>query len=118
MYQPQTVLSATNYASGDCPSFGAQPPGMAQWINQGTTSGIYPAHRTVGHPTVGNGPNALGIGGISLTTILFLVFLVLKLTDVIDWNWWWVTSPLWLGFAIVAVLAVIGGAFTGLAAAV
>ena len=34
---------------------------------------------------------SIGIGGL-----LFLVFLVLKLTGVIAWSWWWVTSPLWL----------------------
>ena len=38
--------------------------------------------------------------GISLTTILFVVFLVLKLTGHINWSWWWVTSPLWIGLAI------------------
>ena len=32
----------------------------------------------------------------SILTILFVVFLVLKLTGSIDWSWWWVTSPLWL----------------------
>ena len=32
----------------------------------------------------------------SVFEILFIVFLVLKLTDVIDWSWWWVTAPLWL----------------------
>lgn len=32
----------------------------------------------------------------SLTTPLFLVFLVLKLTGIINWSWWWVTAPLWL----------------------
>jgi len=35
------------------------------------------------------------------TTILFVVFLVLKLTKTIDWSWWWVTAPLWLPTAIV-----------------
>lgn len=34
-------------------------------------------------------------GGIGLPAALFLVFLVLKLTDKIDWSWWWVTCPLW-----------------------
>jgi len=34
---------------------------------------------------------------------LFIVFLVLKLCDVIDWSWWWVTAPLWIGY-IVAIL--------------
>jgi hypothetical protein len=33
---------------------------------------------------------------------LFLVFLVLKLTGVIGWSYWWVTAPLWVGAAFVA----------------
>jgi 4-hydroxybenzoate polyprenyltransferase len=48
----------------------------------------------------------------SLTTTLFVVFLVLKLTDNIDWSWWWVTSPLWLPLAIligfVALIITVG----------
>ena len=32
----------------------------------------------------------------SILTILFVIFLVLKLTGNIDWSWWWVTSPLWI----------------------
>lgn len=43
---------------------------------------------------------------ISLSIILFIVFLILKLTHVIDWNWWWITSPLWIG-AILAIIALI-----------
>jgi hypothetical protein len=38
--------------------------------------------------------NSIGFGGL-----LFLVFLVLKLTNVIDWSWWWVTAPLWIPLA-------------------
>jgi hypothetical protein len=34
--------------------------------------------------------------GIGIGTVLFLIFLVLKLTNVINWSWWWVTSPLWI----------------------
>jgi uncharacterized membrane protein len=42
--------------------------------------------------------------------LIFLVFLVLKLTGVIDWSWWWVTSPLWLAaLAVVGLLMVVGG---------
>lgn len=33
--------------------------------------------------------------GIGFFGILFIVFLVLKLTHVINWSWWWVTAPLW-----------------------
>lgn len=32
--------------------------------------------------------------------MLFLIFMVLRLTDVIDWSWWWVTAPLWGPFAL------------------
>lgn len=48
-------------------------------------------------------------GGIGFTGALFLVFLVLKLTKVIDWSWWWVTSPLWIHviLAVIVLLAVI-----------
>ena len=41
--------------------------------------------------------------------MLFLVFLVLKLTGVITWSWWWVTAPLWGGLALfLMVLAIVG----------
>ena len=33
---------------------------------------------------------------IGFSGILFIVFLILKLTNVIAWSWWWVTSPLWI----------------------
>lgn len=46
-------------------------------------------------------------GGLGLGTVLFLIFLVLKLCNVIDWSWWWVTSPLWIS-AIIIVLLFIG----------
>jgi hypothetical protein len=38
-----------------------------------------------------------------IPTILFIVFLVLKLTGEIDWSWWWVTSPLWLPLVLLLV---------------
>lgn len=28
------------------------------------------------------------------STILTIVFIALKVTDVIDWSWWWVMSPI------------------------
>ena len=33
--------------------------------------------------------------------ILTLVFLILKLCDVIAWSWWWIFSPLWIPAAII-----------------
>lgn len=32
---------------------------------------------------------------MSLLSVLFVVFLVLKLMGIIAWSWWWVTAPLW-----------------------
>jgi len=39
-------------------------------------------------------------GGMGLGGVLLIVFIVLKLCDVIGWSWWWVLSPLWIGFAL------------------
>lgn len=52
--------------------------------------------------------NANNAGGISFFGLLFLTFLILKLCNVINWSWWWVTAPLWGGFAIVAIIGFIG----------
>jgi membrane protein YdbS with pleckstrin-like domain len=39
--------------------------------------------------------------GIGFGTVLFLIFLVMKLTDTIDWSWWYVTMPLWIMPAVI-----------------
>lgn len=44
---------------------------------------------------------------IGLPMILFIVFLVLKLTDNIDWSWVWVTSPLWIPIGLVMSIGII-----------
>lgn len=36
----------------------------------------------------------------SFGSVLFFIFLVLKLTHYIDWSWWWITAPFWLPLAI------------------
>jgi len=47
--------------------------------------------------------------GIGIGMVLFIVFLVLKLTGTIDWSWWWVASPLWIPFAAaMVILGVVG----------
>lgn len=38
---------------------------------------------------------------------LFLTFMVLKLTEVIDWSWWWITAPLWIPVAVVLAILII-----------
>jgi len=48
--------------------------------------------------------NKTSSNGIGFTGLLFIVFLVLKLTEVIDWSWWWITAPLWGGIALFVVM--------------
>jgi Flp pilus assembly protein TadB len=55
-----------------------------------------------------NGSSNSG-NGIGFGSLLFLTFLVLKLTHVIDWSWWWITAPLW--GSLVALLVIFGVAF-------
>ena len=57
-------------------------------------------------------------GGISFTGALTVLFVGLKLTNVITWSWWWVLSPLWISLSlavviltIAAIIAIIAGAF-------
>ena len=45
--------------------------------------------------------------GVSTTMVLFLIFLTLKLTGLISWSWWWVTSPLWIPIALALSILII-----------
>ena len=47
--------------------------------------------------------------GMGIGMVLFIVFLVLKLTGTIDWSWWWVTSPLWIPLALGGIIIGIAG---------
>ncbi len=49
-------------------------------------------------------------GGVGFGGLLAVAFIVLKLcgvTEVAKWSWWWVLSPLWIGWLILIVIAVI-----------
>ena len=57
-------------------------------------------------------------GGISFTGALTILFIGLKLGNVINWSWWWVLSPLWIsaliGIAFLTILliaAIVAGLF-------
>ena len=45
--------------------------------------------------------------GIGLGPLLFIVFLILKLTGTIAWSWWWVLSPIWIPAVIVLVILLV-----------
>jgi len=42
---------------------------------------------------------------IGIADVFLVVFVVLKLTGVIDWSWWWVLSPLWIAIGLFVVIA-------------
>ena len=46
--------------------------------------------------------------GIGLGTVLFLIFMILKLTGNIDWSWWWATSPLWIPLSLMVAIGGLG----------
>jgi hypothetical protein len=39
-------------------------------------------------------------GGIGFVGLLTIVFIILKLTKIISWSWWWVISPIWISIAL------------------
>ena len=50
---------------------------------------------------------SVNTSNISFINLLTVLFIGLKLTGHIDWSWWWVLSPLWLGLDIIMVLAIL-----------
>jgi uncharacterized membrane protein (DUF485 family) len=50
--------------------------------------------------------NSSTTSGIGFVGVLFIVFLVLKLTGVIAWSWWWITAPLWGSVAIGLIMLI------------
>ncbi len=46
-------------------------------------------------------------GGIGFCGWLTLIFITLKLTDYIDWSWWWVLSPLWITMSVIVLIVLI-----------
>ena len=47
--------------------------------------------------------------GTSFVGLLTIIFIVLKLTKVITWSWWWVLSPIWITWGLVIVMLFILG---------
>lgn len=43
----------------------------------------------------------------SYGALLTIVFVVLKLLNVISWSWLWVLSPLWISFILFVIFGII-----------
>lgn len=46
-------------------------------------------------------------GGIGFVGLLTILFIGLKLTNVIAWSWWWVLSPIWITASVVIAILLI-----------
>ena len=51
-------------------------------------------------------------GVVGVFGLLGVVFVTLKLCGVINWSWWWVTCPFWIGLPLVflIILVILGAA--------
>jgi hypothetical protein len=59
--------------------------------------------------------NKSSSSGLGIGTILFLIFLTLKLAEIGPvqyWSWWWITSPLWIPLSFVVILLLVMGVAT------
>lgn len=67
------------------------------------------AEKTEAHKEVNvmNKKEGAGNGGIGVTGLLQVAFIVLKLCGVIDWSWLWVLAPTWIGAALVMLILAI-----------
>lgn len=59
----------------------------------------------------------IDVGGLGLPAVLAVVFVVLKLTGLINWSWWWVLAPIWIPWAILVVVLGLLFTATGIALA-
>lgn len=50
-------------------------------------------------------------GGVGFLGLLLLLFIALKLTNVIAWSWVWVLAPFWIPLAIAIVFFIVAGLF-------
>lgn len=44
---------------------------------------------------------------LGIAEIITLVFVILKLSNVITWNWWWVFSPIIIAVCIIIIVNLI-----------
>lgn len=46
---------------------------------------------------------------IGIPSLLTIIFVILRLCNVINWSWWWVFSPLWIVAGLVLLVLIIAG---------
>ena len=58
--------------------------------------------------------NNTSSSGIGFTGMLAILFIGLKLGRIINWSWWWVLSPMWIGLLVALGLLMIAALIYGL----
>jgi hypothetical protein len=51
-----------------------------------------------------DGANHVSLGFLDVLT---LIFITLKLTDVINWSWWAVLSPIWVQLVLIIITVIV-----------
>lgn len=54
-------------------------------------------------------------GGFGILSVVGIVFVTLKLTETIDWSWWWVTAPFWVPVVLTIVILALVFVFVAVA---
>jgi len=47
------------------------------------------------------------MAAIGIDPIISIIFMVLKLTNFIDWSWWWIFAPFWMPLSLGLFLKVV-----------
>jgi hypothetical protein len=55
---------------------------------------------------MGNSQNKMK-GWFYMMNVLTVLFVVFKLTGVIDWSWWWILSPMWIVILMAFIHAIL-----------
>ena len=50
--------------------------------------------------------NNTGVSGLGLSSVLTIIFVVLKLVGTIDWSWWWVLSPILIDLGLSLIILI------------
>jgi len=62
-----------------------------------------------------NNQNTAGSGGVGFLGLLTLLLIGLKLTNNVDFSWWWVLAPIWIptliGVVIVGLFLIVVAIF-------
>ena len=60
------------------------------------------------NPNNGSHQSGGTAGGLTFSGALQIAFIVLKLTGVIKWSWFWVFAPIWGSVLLITILVIIG----------